>query len=124
MLSEKIKTVTCCFLSFEGEKPANIVPVVLSKGGEPSTTAKLHSLGFPSLNVADLTYKEGSMSGSASQGHWLVDMALNKGDSGSPVFNSSGQVVAVVRGGFEGIEGLKGSCSCFFCSWVVGRCAL
>ena len=69
--------------------------MVLSEGGEPSTGAKLHSLGFPSLDAADLTYKDGTMSGNAPQGHWFVDMSLNKGDSGSPVFNDSFQVVAV-----------------------------
>ena len=94
-------------LKFRGEAPTNIIPVVLSEGLEPATGTELYSLGFPSLNAADLTYKDGVMSGNAPQGHWFVDMALNRGDSGSPVFNSSGQVVAVVRGGFKEFEGLK-----------------
>ncbi len=95
-------------LEFKGETPQNISPVVLSDGIKPSLGEKIYSLGFPSLMSTDLIYKDGSMSGdSLVAGLWLVNMPLNNVDSGSPIFNGFGQVVAVVKDGFDKFEGVN-----------------
>ena len=85
-------------LAFKGEAPQNIFPVVLSNDIMPKAEDKLHSLGFPTLGVSDLTYKEGTISGnSLPTGNWLLDTFLNKSDRGSPIFNNFWQVIAVVK---------------------------
>ncbi len=104
-------------LAFKGEAPQNTFPVVLSNGIEPSIGDKLHSLGFSSLGVANLTYKDGTMNGnSLVTGHWLLDMPLNKGDSGSPIFNNFWQVVAVVKDGSNEVNSLNEVISISFAS--------
>ena len=97
-------------LKFRGELPANTIPVTLSNGDRPKDASLVYSLGFPAdLSFTDLTTKVGHISGDAlgRQGHWLVEMNLRVGDSGSPIFNVFGQVVATVKGGFNEVEDLK-----------------
>jgi S1-C subfamily serine protease len=41
---------------------------------------------------------------SAEQGRWVVQVGGMKGDSGSPVLDSGGKLVAIYRGGYEGTD--------------------
>jgi hypothetical protein len=42
-----------------------------------------------------------------NHGHWLTDMGSNPGDSGSPVFLISGEVVGIKVGGYEKLQKLN-----------------
>jgi len=76
--------------------------------GVPSRAAvgrKLYALGFP-LNL-DLSPKEGTLSNrNGPGGSWTTTLPLNLGDSGAPVFDDNGQVVALVIGGIPEARGI------------------
>jgi Trypsin-like peptidase domain len=68
------------------------------------TGARLHALGFPlgqplSTNSGTLASKE------APRGLWKTDVLVYEGSSGGPVFDETGHVVAVVRGGISEAPG-------------------
>jgi Trypsin-like peptidase domain len=72
--------------------------------GAPEATkdgSPLYVLGFP-LEF-DLGPKGGDLSNkSGPGGSWITNVPLNLGDSGAPVFDTSGRVVAMVVSGIEG----------------------
>ena len=93
-------------LKFKGAPPNNITSVVFGDVSYSQAGDSLYSVGFSFGQ--ELTYKEGVVSNKdGPRGNWLTDMPLNQGDSGSPVFDEVGEVVAVVRGGIAGAEGIK-----------------
>jgi Trypsin-like peptidase domain len=62
--------------------------------------ARLYALGFPLRT--DLSSAEGLLSNRVgTSGRWQTTLPLNFGNSGGPVFDSSGKVVAVAAGGFD-----------------------
>jgi S1-C subfamily serine protease len=66
--------------------------------GLPTQTpvgAKLFALGYPLTE--DLAAREGSLSNkNGPSGSWTTTVPLNLGDSGTPIFNDKGQVIAIV----------------------------
>jgi S1-C subfamily serine protease len=78
-------------------------PVVI---GNPSTTTTqpgevLFTMGFPLKD--DLAVTSGRLlNKNAERGRWLTDLNVTYGNSGGPVFNKDGVVVAVVVGGILG----------------------
>jgi S1-C subfamily serine protease len=68
--------------------------------------AKLVAVGFPS-NAKSWSISEGLLSNPHGEGgNWQVSIALNPGESGGPVFNSEGQVVGIVAGGKDYLNGV------------------
>jgi len=67
--------------------------------------ARLYTLGFPARMVAQtgsISSAEGMLSNMHGPGGlWQTTLPLNRGNSGGPVFDQSGQVVAVAVGGFD-----------------------
>jgi S1-C subfamily serine protease len=66
--------------------------------------ARLHSLGFPlqqplSVNSGTLSNKDGP------RGLWKTDTLVNEGSSGGPVFDNTGHVVGIVKGGIQEAPG-------------------
>lgn len=77
-------------------KPLEFAPTDVVVGED----TRLYALGFP-LH-ADLTSAEGLLSNRAGvSGRWQTTLPLNFGNSGGPVFDASGKVVAVAAGGFD-----------------------
>jgi S1-C subfamily serine protease len=65
--------------------------------------AHMCSEGFPKEN--ENFFVEGALSGKGGErGFWLTQMPSNPGDSGAPVFLSSGDVIAIRVGGYEGLQ--------------------
>lgn len=63
----------------------------------------LCSEGFP-MNK-EFFFAEGAMSGTGGErGFWLTQMPSNLGDSGAPVFVTSGEVVAIKVGGYGDLQ--------------------
>ncbi|MDP1855867.1 MAG: SUMF1/EgtB/PvdO family nonheme iron enzyme [Candidatus Nitrotoga sp.] len=67
--------------------------------------SELSALGFP-LHT-EFSAKSGRLNGGGPDGTWITDIALNLGDSGGPVFNYQGQVVAMVASALKEAEGIK-----------------
>ncbi len=66
----------------------------------------LFVLGFP-FNQ-NLSFVNGTLSSrNAEMGRFQTNVLLNHGNSGGPVFNDRGEVVAMVVGGFEGTAGIN-----------------
>ena len=60
----------------------------------------MYVLGFPLEQ--DLSSAYGRLSNRyGNRGRWQTTIALNRGNSGSPVFNADGNVVAIVNGGLD-----------------------
>jgi hypothetical protein len=76
--------------------------------GAPTQTpigAKLFVLGYPLTE--DLAAKEGSLSNkNGPGGSWTTTVPLNLGDSGAPVFDDKGSVVAIVVSGVPEARGI------------------
>jgi len=89
--------------------------------GNPWTTqltAPLQALGFP-LNI-EFSSKTGSLVGFGGPGGtWVTDIALNAGDSGGPVFNRDGNVVAMVVSALPNAEGIKFTIPITFSSYLL-----
>lgn len=69
-------------------------------------TAPLQALGFP-LNL-EFSAKTGTLVGTGGPGGtWITDIALNAGDSGGPIFDRDGRVVAMVVSALPQAEGIK-----------------
>ena len=93
-------------LKFKRDTPAGIAPVMFGNPSELNVGDQLYSLGFP-LTLG-LTYQKGAISSkSGSKGNWITDTPHNSGDSGGPVFNELGQVVAVVQAEISSAKGIK-----------------
>lgn len=74
-------------------------PLDFAEIGAPEDAA-LYVLGFPLRS--DLSSAVGLLSsGTGVAGRWQTTLPLNFGNSGGPVFNASGKVVAVAAGGFD-----------------------
>lgn len=67
--------------------------------------ARLYTLGFPAKMIRQteaMSSAEGLLSNMHGPGGlWQTTLPLNRGNSGGPVFDYSGQVVAVAVGGFD-----------------------
>jgi len=67
--------------------------------------ARLYTLGFPAKMIGQteaMSSAEGMLSNVHGPGGlWQTTLPLNRGNSGGPVFDYSGQVVAVAVGGFD-----------------------
>lgn len=89
--------------------------------GNPWTTplsAPLQALGFP-LNI-EFSSKTGSLVGLGGPGGtWVTDIALNAGDSGGPVLNRDGNVVAMVVSALPNAEGIKFALPITFSSYLL-----
>ncbi|HXP71647.1 MAG TPA: serine protease [Candidatus Dormibacteraeota bacterium] len=77
--------------------------------GDPQTVeegTQLCSVEFPT--TLEYFHGRGTLSGKgAPHGYWYTDMPSNPGDSGAPVFRSSGGVVAMKISGFEHYQNLN-----------------
>ena len=72
----------------------------------PASNSELHALGFP-LHT-EFSAKSGKLNGTGGpRGAWITSIPLNPGDSGGPVFNDQGQVVAMVASALKEAEGIK-----------------
>jgi S1-C subfamily serine protease len=65
---------------------------------------RVHSLGFPlgmplSVNSGTLASKDGP------RGLWKTDILVNEGSSGGPVFDNSGHVIGMIKGGITPAPG-------------------
>ena len=89
--------------------------------GNPWTTpltAPLQALGFP-LNI-EFSAKTGTLVGLGGPGGtWVTDIALNAGDSGGPVLNRDGNVVAMVVSALPSAEGIKFALPITFSSYLL-----
>jgi hypothetical protein len=85
------------------------IPYEAVARGNPSNTNvgdPLCSLGFP-LNQ-EFTFTAGFLNGKVGpHGWWLTQMPENPGESGAPVFDLHGKVVAIKVGGFEKAQDLN-----------------
>ena len=63
----------------------------------------LYALGYTDDELPILTSTRGQLTNKSGR-RWQTNLALNPGNSGAPVFNSSGRVVGVVAGGRPGRE--------------------
>jgi hypothetical protein len=91
--------IDIALFQFQGD-PARYPPVLIRRDGEPRVGDRLVSLSFPpgvgaSINIGTRSSESSTMGG------WLTDMPLRSGDSGAPVFDEFGQVVAYVSRGSE-----------------------
>lgn len=81
-------------------------------------TAPLQALGFP-LNL-EFGAKTGTLVGTGGPGGtWVTDIALNAGDSGGPVFDRDGKVVAMVVSALPQAEGIKFALPITFSSYLL-----
>jgi S1-C subfamily serine protease len=81
-------------------------------------TAPLQALGFP-LNI-EFSSKTGTLVGLGGPGGaWVTDIALNPGDSGGPVLNRDGKVVAMVVSALPQAEGIKFALPITFSSYLL-----
>ena len=79
---------------------------VLGKPSDVKVGSELCSEGFP--KGQEWFFSEGAMSGTGGErGFWLTQMPSNEGDSGAPVFLSSGEVVAIKVGGYEDLQNVN-----------------
>lgn len=66
---------------------------------------RLYTLGFP--GASDLASADGLLSNKRGpRGHWQTTLPLNYGNSGGPVFEKSGKVVAIAAGGNDAQQGV------------------
>lgn len=83
-------------LRFKNTAPAR-TPIVIGDPWKVSDAATVYAMGFPTKE--EWFHTEGKLSGKgAPRGSWNTTMVLNPGMSGGPVFNSDGQVIAMVWG--------------------------
>jgi hypothetical protein len=82
-------------------------PVQLCDSFSASNDDPVFILGFP--KGAPLLPSVGILSNTngTDNGLWITDAKINPGNSGSPVFNRSGKVIAVVEGDKPGFEGIN-----------------
>lgn len=64
----------------------------------------IHALGFPlgqplAVNSGTLSSKDGP------RGYWKTDILVSEGSSGGPVFDGSGHVIGMIKGGIVGAPG-------------------
>lgn len=82
--------------------------VTLGDAGIVSFSTHLCSVGFTAGR--EYFFVEGPLGeqgGGSEGGFWLTQMPSNPGDSGAPVFISSGKVVGIKRGGYEGLQNVN-----------------
>jgi S1-C subfamily serine protease len=78
--------------------------VVLGKPSDVKVGTTLCAVGFPKQQ--EFYFASGTMSG--EQGAlWVTQMPSNPGDSGAPVFLSSGEVVAIKFGGYDDAQNIN-----------------
>jgi S1-C subfamily serine protease len=80
------------------------VAVHFCRGLNSKQGSRIHSLGFPlgmplSVNSGTLSNKDGP------RGLWKTDILVNEGSSGGPVFDNSGHVIGMIKGGITGAAG-------------------
>jgi len=81
-------------------------PVRLGNSWATQLNAHLLALGFP-MGI-EFGSKPGILVGTGGPGGtWITDIALNPGDSGGPVFDREGKVVAMVESALPQAEGIK-----------------
>jgi S1-C subfamily serine protease len=79
-------------------------PLIFGASAETKVGDRLLAYGFPIGQ--DLTLKDGILSAKAApRGRWRTTVALNPGQSGSPIFNTRNEVVAIAVAGDEHIAG-------------------
>lgn len=80
--------------------------VTLGQVANVKVGTHLCSEGFPANQ--EYFFAEGPLSSTgAERGFWLTQMPSNPGDSGAPVFLTSGEVVAIKVGGYEGLQNVN-----------------
>jgi V8-like Glu-specific endopeptidase len=80
--------------------------VALGQTASLKVGTHLCSEGFPANQ--EYFFVEGPLSSTgAERGFWLTQMPSNPGDSGAPVFLTSGEVVAIKVGGYEGLQNVN-----------------
>jgi S1-C subfamily serine protease len=77
-------------------------PVQIGDPKQVPPSGNLLTLGFP--GDLDLSAATGIVSNKQSGGRWQTTLPLNYGNSGSPVFDSSGKVVAIAVGGRDDLN--------------------
>jgi S1-C subfamily serine protease len=82
-------------------------PVALGDPWKVGDGDTIYAMGFPIRE--EWFHTEGKLSGKGQKGSWSTTAVLNPGMSGGPVFNTKGQVVAIVWGGVAtpGIVGIN-----------------
>jgi S1-C subfamily serine protease len=86
----------------ENEDP--YTPPPLEFADEPEVSEKLYTLGFPNVSDPDfdgaIKFAEGVLSSRSgpTASVWETNIGARAGQSGSPVFNSSGAVVGILKG--------------------------
>jgi hypothetical protein len=91
--------IDIALFKFQGD-PTRYLPVPIRRDGEPRKGDGLVSLSFPP-GVEGSVNPGVRSSDSSTMGGWLTDMPLRSGDSGAPVFDGYGEVVAYVSRGSE-----------------------
>lgn len=82
-------------------------PVKLGDPWLVTQDATIYALGYP--GAEEWFHTEGKLSGIGPKGSWNTTITLNPGMSGGPIFNASGEVVAMVWGGVNtpGVSGIN-----------------
>lgn len=82
--------------------------VTLGNPGSVSASVTLCSVGFTAgREYFFVTGALGERGGGGEGGFWATQMPSNPGDSGAPVFISSGGVVGIKRGAYEGLQNVN-----------------
>jgi hypothetical protein len=80
--------------------------VIIGNAGEVVSQELLCSAGFP--QDAEYVTTSGNLSGKGGPGGtWYTQMPSNQGESGAPIFITSGEVVAMKKGGVPNAENLN-----------------
>ncbi|MDP1638767.1 MAG: SUMF1/EgtB/PvdO family nonheme iron enzyme [Candidatus Nitrotoga sp.] len=81
-------------------------PVHLGDPLKVAVLSDLYAFGFPVHT--EYIVRPGTLNGMGGpRGAWITSIPLNPGDSGGPVFNDQGQVVAMVSSALKEAEGIK-----------------
>jgi S1-C subfamily serine protease len=93
-------------------------PLTFGDSQTTPTDAYLFALGFP--GTSDLTSAEGILSNkSTPHGTWQTTLPLNRGNSGGPVFDKKGRVVAIAKAGNDMQNSVTFVIPAFYVSYVL-----
>lgn len=84
---------------------ANWIPLEFGNSNTTPNDEPLYTLGFP--GSLDLSSATGILSNkSGPNGTWQTTLPINRGNSGGPVFDRMGRVVAIAKGGDDAQQGI------------------